>query len=361
MTKRVHYNKDIGEYDATAPLPKITAQEVAKKLLSDSISDYDRKLIAKSTNEMIATAQLLQDLRDVPKVTVFGSARTKPEHPDYQLCVEFSKMIADLGYMIITGAGPGIMAAGHEGAGADKAIGIGINLPFEEGINEHTLKSNYVLTYKYFFNRKLTFVREADAIVLFPGGFGTMDECFEVLTLMHTGRAMPLPFVLMDHEDSQYWEKWLDFVKEGLLQEGMISEADLYMFRRFSDPSEAVDYIHNFYRRYHSLRYMDERIILRLNSPLPSQLEQELIEEYAEFLGEFGIESHAHALPEEENEPDLAKLPRIVIKANKQRPMDLYRFVRSLNREVGASSTSQQTKTPLAPRPKRVKTHTRQK
>lgn len=339
MKKHARFEQFVDSADSMAP--KRTPEEAAKLLLSDEIGGYDKKIIANTVSEFFETAKMMQGIRQIPKITVFGSARTQPDHPDYILCKEFCKQMADLGYMTITGAGPGIMQAGHEGAGADNSIGVGIELPFETGVNEHTAQSKHIITYKYFFSRKLTFVREADAIVLFPGGFGTMDEAFEALTLLHTGRAMPIPLVLMEHEGSSYWEKWLRFVKQGLLDENTISPEDMYLFRRFHTTVEAVDYINNFYRRYHSLRYYGDKVIIRLNTPVPDALLEDLREEYEEFLGEFGIQK-SETLAIEEDEPDIAHLPRLIIQANRKKPVDLYCLIRSLNREVLTSSTRRQ-------------------
>jgi len=353
--KHVSYEEFV--YDATSPLPKRSPEEIAKLILSDDINGYDKKLILNTVNELFETAKLLQEIRTVPKITVFGSARTEKEHPDYQLCKEFSAQAANLGYMIITGAGPGIMEAAPEGAGPENSIGVGIELPFEKGVCEPLKESKYLITYKYFFCRKLTFIREADAVVLFPGGFGTMDEAFETLTLLHTGRSMPVPFVLMEEEGGTYWEDWMQFVKRTLLKDSKnISPNDLYLFRRFSDPTEAVDYINNFYRRYHSMRYVDDSVIIRLNSPLPKSLLEELKEEYADFLGDFGIQE-TEPLSDPDVEPDLAHLPRIMLKPNLTRPVDLYCLVRSLNREVTASSTRRQDRDEISPppRPTRVR------
>ena len=351
--KHVSYEEFI--YDATSPLPKRTPEEAAKMLLSDEISGYDKKLIANTVNELFETAKMLQEIRTVPKITVFGSARTAEDHPDYQLCKEFSRQAANLGYMIITGAGPGIMEAAPAGAGPENSIGVGIELPFEKGVCAPIKESKYLITYRYFFCRKLAFIREADAVVLFPGGFGTMDEAFETLTLLHTGRSMPVPFVLMEEENGTYWEDWMQFVKRTLLKDSKnISANDLYLFRRFSDPAEAVDYINNFYRRYHSMRYVDDSVVIRLNSPLPKSLMEELTEEYADFLGDFGIQE-VEALSDPEVEPELANLTRIMLKPNLTRPVDLYCLVRSLNREVSSSSTRRQDREEIAPRPTRVR------
>jgi uncharacterized protein (TIGR00730 family) len=350
-------------YDASSPLPKRSAKQMAELLVHGDIPGYDRKLITHTLNEMYETARLLKDIRQKPKITVFGSARTAEDHPDYILCKQFSKQMADLGYMTITGAGPGIMAAGHEGAGHENSIGVSVELPFEEGANRFVKESDYLITCRYFFTRKLAFIRESDAVILFPGGFGTMDEAFEILTLLHTGRTMPVPLVLMEHEGSNYWEKWMKYVKEGLLDEGNISPDDMYLFRRFHTVEESADYISNFYRRYHSMRYVKDIQVIRLNTPVPNKLLEDLGVEYADFLGEFGIQK-SEALPEEKNEPDIVHLPRLLIKGSKSQPVKLYNFIRSLNREVIASSTRRQDRENVCnlgpvkqanPRPKREK------
>lgn len=358
--KNKHINFDEMVKDAGAgPLPRVTAEEAAAMLMSDEINEYDRKMITSTVAELVYTARMFKDIRTKPKITIFGSARTKQNDPDYQLCKDFSKLMAKLGYMVITGAGPGIMAAGHEGAGHENSIGVNIDLPFEQGVNEFVEQSKYLITYRYFFTRKLTFVREADAVVLFPGGFGTMDEAFEALTLLQTGRAMPVPFVLMEKEGGTYWANFVEFCKNSLLAQKMISSEDMYLFRRFSDVTEAADYINNFYRRYHSLRYIGDKVVIRLNSPLPTSLLETLREEYAEFIGTFGMQQ-SDALPEEQDEPDLMHLPRLILKANRQRPVDLYNLIRSLNREVLNSSTRRQDrpefqKAHTNPRPRRNK------
>lgn len=343
-------------FDTTSPVPKKTPEEVAKLILSDDINDYDRKLIVNTVSEMYETARMMQDIRTTPKITVFGSARTKADHPDYKLCVEFGKVAASVGYKIITGAGPGIMEAAPEGAGAENSVGVSVELPFEEGVNSVIQESKHLITYKYFFTRKLAFVRESDAIVLFPGGFGTMDEAFETLCLLHTGRTMPVPLVLMDSEGSDYWDKFLAYIKDGLLDTGNISENDLYIFRRFHDATDAMDYINNFYRRYHSMRYKGNDVLITLNTPLPNSLREELEEEYTDFLDGKGI---MDAEPPE-HEPDLKNKPHILISPARSRPVDLYCLVRSLNREVLTSSTRRQDRSDeelslIHKRPKRVK------
>ncbi|MBI1362636.1 MAG: hypothetical protein GC134_01515 [Proteobacteria bacterium] len=362
ILKNKHVSFEELIHDASAPVRRRTPQEAAEHLLSDEINEYDRKLIVNTVAEMFETAKMFRNIRHLPKITIFGSARTKPDHPDYKICVEFAQQMVQLGYMIITGAGPGVMAAGHEGAGPEHSIGVNIDLPFEQSVNEFIAKSKYLITYRYFFSRKLAFVREADAIVLLPGGYGTMDEAFETLTLMQTGRSMPVPFVVLDHPGSTYWKEWIKFVKKGLLDNKNISPEDLYLFRHFQNVADAADYIQNFYRRYHSLRYIGDKVVIRLNSPIPDKLLEQLAKEYHSFVGDFGIQ-RSGPLPEESDEPDLKHLPRLVLKANRNKPVDMYCLVRSLNREVTTTSTRRQDRPEVkrelrqaVARPKREKT-----
>lgn len=350
--KNKHINFEEMVQDAgSGPIRRIDADTAGHLISSQDITSYDRKMITSTVAELAYTANMFRDIRVRPKVTIFGSARTPQDDPDYQICKHFGKLMTDLGYMVITGAGPGIMAAGHEGAGVENSIGVNIDLPFEQGVNEFIAQSKYLVTYRYFFTRKLTFVREADAVALFPGGFGTMDEAFEVLTLMQTGRAMPVPFVLIEKEGGTYWREWEKFVRKGLFDNGMISEDDFNLFRIYNNIEEAADYINNFYRRYHSLRYIGDKVVIRLNTPLPESLLADLREEYADFFGDYGMQK-SEALPEEQDEPDLLNLPRLVLKANRKQPVRLYCLIRSLNREIDNSSTQQPH---TNPRPQRHK------
>jgi hypothetical protein len=352
MKKRNQFEQLLTSAPTSAP--KRTPEEAAKLLTSNEISGYDRKLIANTVSEMFETAKMLQGLRTTPKITVFGSARTAPDHPDYILCKDFSHQAAQLGYMLITGAGPGIMAAVPDGAGPKNTIGVSIELPFEKGLAKGLEEAEHVITYKYFFNRKLSFVREADAIVLFPGGFGTMDEAFEVLTLLHTGRTMPVPLIFMEHEGGTYWKGVFEMFENTLLKQGMISPDDMFIYRYLTSTESALDYIHGFYRRYHSLRYIENQIVLRINTPLPERLREELCEKYADFLGDFGI--HASGpLVVEEDEPELLHLPRLVIQPDTTKPVQLYCFIRDLNQTLATAVPSRHP-TKIVERPSRVKT-----
>lgn len=337
------YAKTSPEYipaklSATREPKGVSIEEALQLITSEKISEYDRKLMLNTLAELYKSARLFQGIRDIPKVTVFGSARTKPAHPDYKLCKDFAKKMVGNGYMVITGGGPGIMAAGNEGAGSEHSIGLNISLPFEQSVNPFVLDSQHVITYNYFFSRKLMFVREADAIVLFPGGFGTMDEGFEVLTLVQTSRAKPMPIILMEHEGGTYWEDWLAFVKKALLKTGLVSPDDMYLFRRFHDSKEAVKYINGFYTRFHSLRYVDDKVVIRMKSDLPEELKVTLKKKFADIIADHGLESNG-PLPGEIDEAELAALPRIILKYSRDNPARLFRFLRAINgdacKEVG--------------------------
>jgi uncharacterized protein (TIGR00730 family) len=274
--------------------------------------DYlaDLKLINRTLREMRFTAKVFGPYRDRKKVTIFGSARTEPDNEMYRKCVDFSRKLAERGYMIITGGGPGIMQAGNEGAGSENSFAVNIRLPFEQAPNPIMYRNKRLLTYKYFFNRKVAFVKEANAVAVFPGGFGTLDEAMEVFTLVQTGKTSPKPLILVDDQDG-YWERFFDFVKESLLVKGFISGEDFSIFTITKSVDEAVEVIENFYRTYHSLRFIDHRLVIRLNRPLTPAQVAILEDEFSELIREGDHIRCCDQFPEENDEPDLAELPRI--------------------------------------------------
>ena len=328
----------------------------AREILdSTDLSDYDKKLIANTVVELSTIAQTLQSTRHIPKISIFGSARTAPNHPDYLLCKQFSQNMAKQGYSIITGGGPGIMAAGHDGIPHEQAVGLGIQIPFEDKLNPFTTEATYQHIFKYFYCRKLAFVREAEAIVLFPGGTGTMDEVFEVVTLMGKGRSMPVPVVLINHPNSDYWKKWLEYMNY-LKDYGTLDKGDIDLCVHTHDIEEAASYINGFYQRYHSLCYQGDTVIIRLSEPLPENVKTWLLEKYADFLGDYGIQEHNGPL-DGENEPELTHLPRITIQADNTRPRRLFSFVRSLNKDGPGHEFHISSDTPPEePRPTQSKT-----
>src|SRR5881394_3834210 len=238
--------------------------ENALKLLTDVEARGDVRVIQTAVRELRYAFKLFAPHAHVRKVTMFGSARMLPTKTEYQQAVDFARKIADEGWMVITGAGPGIMQAGHEGAGLEKSFGANIRLPWEQSANPIIQHDKKLITFKYFFTRKLTFVRHSDAIVLFPGGFGTMDEGFEALTLMQTGKAQLMPLICMDRPGGTYWKTWDQNIKEHLLRNGLISPDDLCLYQFTDDPEQAVKWITRFYRNFHSTRWVKDSLVIRL-------------------------------------------------------------------------------------------------
>src|SRR3954471_14046036 len=247
----------------------------ALKLLRDQTNRGDIKLINKSLKELRYALKIFAPYRDVRKVSIFGSARTPETHADYAAAAEFAKQMADAGWMVTTGAGGGIMAAGHGGAGADPSFGLAIRLPFEQRTNTFIENDPKLINFKYFFTRKLIFVRASHAIAVFPGGFGTMDEGFEVLTLIQTGKAVPMPIIFIDRPGGDFWQTWQDYVKKHLLERGLISPPDLHLYKITDNIPAAVGEVTHFYKNYHSLRYVRDELVMRLqHRPTDEQLAQ---------------------------------------------------------------------------------------
>lgn len=274
--------------------------------------DYlaDLKLINRTLQEMRFTAKVFSPYRDKKKVTIFGSARTPEADEMYQKCIEFSHKLVEHGYMIITGGGPGIMQAGNQGAGSDNSFAVNIRLPFEQKPNPVMYRNPKLITYKYFFNRKVAFVKEANAVAVFPGGFGTLDEAMEVFTLVQTGKTSPKPLILIDDDDG-YWEQFFEFVKQSLLVKGFISGEDFSLFTITKNVDEAVAVIDSFYKVYHSIRFIENRLVIRLNKILTPEQIAILSDEFSELLKNGDSICCCQAFTEEYDEPDLADLPRI--------------------------------------------------
>jgi uncharacterized protein (TIGR00730 family) len=293
------------------------------KILNGSLQDMQRGFLA------------LHPYRHTRKVAMFGSARTSPQHPTYVMARQFAQMIAAAGYMVITGAGPGIMQAGHEGAGLDNAIGLNIQLPFEQGSNPFIAGDPKLITFKYFFTRKLFFLKESDAIVLFPGGFGTQDEAFECITLSQTGKSVPVPMILIDHPGGNYWRDWAAYIDRQLLANGLISPEDTSLYTITDRLDVAMDVIASFYQVYHSHRYVGEQLVIRLKSRLTNGVLAELNERFSDILVKGQIIKTA-ALPEEA-EDETIDLPRLVMYFNQRDFGRLYQFIRAIN-QLGSPS-----------------------
>ncbi len=291
--------------------------ESATKLLRDKTNRGDLKLINKSVKEIRYALKVFAPYREVRKVSIFGSARTPEADPDYKQAEAFGRAMAAAGWMVITGAGGGIMAAGHGGAGSDPSFGLAIRLPFEQATNKFIARDKKLVNFKYFFTRKLMFVRSSHGIALFPGGFGTMDEGFEVLTLVQTGKAVPMPIVYVDQPGGTYWKGWMDYVERELLGRGFISETDLRLFKLTDSPEVATQEMLHFYNNYHSIRFAREGLIMRLQRAPGSGELAAINRDFADILmsGAYAVTS---ALPIEADEPALAKLPRLVFNFNKR-------------------------------------------
>ncbi|MDP9175949.1 MAG: TIGR00730 family Rossman fold protein [Planctomycetota bacterium] len=301
------------------------------KLLRDQTNRGDIKLINKSFKELRYALKIFAPYRDVRKVSIFGSARTPEDHDDYRQAAEFARKMAAFGWMVITGAGSGIMAAGHGGAGAEPSFGLAIRLPFEQKTNTFIANDPKLINFKYFFTRKLIFVRSSHAIALFPGGFGTMDEGFEVLTLIQTGKSVPMPIVFIDSPGGDYWKQWQAYVKDQLLDRGLISQADLHLYKITSSVDEAVEEVRHFYSNFHSIRHTRDEIVLRLHHSLTEAQLGEIQKNFADICvsGTFKLTG---PLPVERDEPALANLHRLVFKFNRHNHGRLRMLIDELNR-----------------------------
>ncbi|KAB2642978.1 MAG: LOG family protein [Verrucomicrobia bacterium] len=288
------------------------------------------KLFNRVLKEMRRAEEVFKPWRNVRKVSVFGSARTHPDEPEYKAAVAFARRMREVGFMTITGAGPGIMAAGNEGAGRAESFGLNILLPFEAVPNEFIAGDDKLLAFHYFFTRKLSFVKESDALVGFPGGFGTMDEVFESLTLIQTGKSTLHPIVLVDAKGGTYWKFWAQFVREHLLRLGLISESDLCLFKVTDDIEEAVAEITGFYRVFHSYRYVGDQLVMRLTTALADAEPARLQEQFADLLKSGGMTQRA-ALEEEADEPEMATLPRLVFRHQRRNYGRLRQLIDAVN------------------------------
>jgi len=290
----------------------------------------DLKLINMALKELRYASKIFIPYRDQRKVVIFGSARTRKDSDEYKMTVKLSELIVKKGFKVITGGGPGIMEAGNKGAGRKESFSLNIKLPFEQQYNPYTAGDEKAVSFKYFFNRKLFFLKESDATVIFPGGFGTLDECFESLTLIQTGKTKPRPIILIDSPDSEYWESLIGFITEKLSEGGFISNNDLSLLIRVNSIEQAVDEIVQFYRVYHSIRYVGDKTILRLKKPLSSEDINSLNEKYSCILRSGEIEP-SDALPAEQKDEAFLDLPRLVMDFNRHDFGVFHEMLRFLN------------------------------
>ncbi|TAM38323.1 TIGR00730 family Rossman fold protein [bacterium] len=285
------------------------------KLGKESRDRGDLKLVNNTLKELRYSFKIFSPYREVKKVIIFGSARSKKSSAEYKMAEEFSRKLTEKSYMVVTGGGPGVMEAGNKGAKSGKDFALNIRLPFEQKPNPYIDEKERLINFKYFFTRKLIFVKETDATVLFPGGFGTNDEGFEMLTLIQTGKSKPRPIVLMEPSGGAYWVDWKRFVDDHLLKSGFISKEDFSLFRIINNVDEAIKYIEDFYRVYHSLRYVSGLTVIRLNKKLTDKTLSFLNQEFKDILTGGAI-SVSPATKEEVERKEYPELPRLIMNFN---------------------------------------------
>lgn len=284
----------------------------ALKMARDKMGVADLKLVNRSLKELRYASKIFAPFRDHRKVAVFGSARISPDAPEAKVAEDFAREIVAQGYMVITGGGDGIMGAAQLGAGRENSFGLNIRLPFEQNANVIIEGDKKLINFNYFFTRKLNFVKETHAFALFPGGFGTLDETFEALTLMQTGKSRIIPMVLLDRADGKYWETWMKFLKEHLCELGFISPGDFAFFKIAHDATHAVNEILQFYKIYHSARWVGEEFVIRICRRLSNKAIVDLNKQFADVVRAGEIVQGA-ALRQEKNEPEIWELPRLIL------------------------------------------------
>ena len=310
---------------------------IMKELLAGTLRLYDShldvldlKIVNRAVKELRHAFRVFHDYRDRRKISIFGSARTASDDPNYQLAFQFSRRIVEEGFMVITGGADGIMRACQEGAGRENSFGVNIMLPFEQGPNATIADDPKLVTFKYFFTRKLIFQKEANAIALFPGGFGTHDEGFEILTLAQTGKSDPQPIVCLQAPGCDYWDDWYAFVTRQLLARQLINSEDLSLFKITTSVDDAIDEIRRFYRRFHSIRYVGRLLAMRLKTSISPEQVAGLHDTFGDLLSEGTFELRG-PLPEELDEPDLRELPRLAFTSNRRSASRLRQLIDHLN------------------------------
>lgn len=305
-------------------------KQSADKLASDQTSRGDVKILSRTLRELRYAFKVFTPYRHCRKVTVFGSARVTAEDPAYRHAVEFGRAMAEHDWLVVTGAASGIMEAGHVGAGREHSMGLNILLPLEQMANPVIAGDHKLVHMKYFFTRKLMFVKESHAICLLPGGFGTLDEGMEVLTLLQTGKRDMIPVVFLDEPGGHYWRSFRRFVEQTLLERGTIAPEDLTFFRVTDRVDEAVDEILRFFSVYHSMRYVRSKLVLRLTEAPSEELLDQINTRFADLLAE-GRFIVGGPLPEEKDEPDLTELPRLIFQFNRRSYGRLRQLIDCLN------------------------------
>jgi uncharacterized protein (TIGR00730 family) len=298
------------------------------KLVSDGADLGQLKLVRSALKEMRHAYRIFNPYRGTRKISIFGSARTPETDPDYELARVFSRLIAQSGMMVITGAGDGIMKAGHEGPEVDKCFGLRIRLPFEAGANSVIHGDPKLVNFRYFFTRKLMFMAHSDAVAVFPGGFGTQDELFEALTLIQTGKSHLIPIVLIEHDGGDYWKSWEEGCVLPLARRRLISPEDRALYTIHTDPAAAVAEVANFYRRFHSMRFVGKELVIRLLTPVD---DAELARLERAFKSDLCVEGTFRAVGAFDEEEEHQSLPRIAFRFNRRAWSRLRAMIDTIN------------------------------
>ena len=300
---------EVSDLESKDPRMEMISQMVdtCLKMAREGHDSGQIKLVTHALKEMRYAYQVFNRYRGTRKVSIYGSARTEETHPDYAVATEFSRLMAGQNWMAITGAGDGIMKAGHEGPQREASFGLAIRLPFETTANAIIEGDPKLINFRYFFTRKLMFMTHSDAVVACPGGFGTQDELFEALTLVQTGKSNIIPIVMIAGEGNEYWENWASHVKSDLLGKGMISEEDFSLFHIASSPQDGVDHIMQFYKLYHSSRYVRSDYVIRVNAPISDESIEKLNDSFSDILRKGKI-SQSGPLPVEKDHLELSRI-----------------------------------------------------
>jgi len=303
----------------------------AVRLLHDGTGTADLKLVNAALKELRHSFRIFAPYEQTRKVAVFGSARTKPEHPDWKQANAFAQRICEEGWMVITGAGDGIMGAAQGGAGRERSFGVNIRLPFEQSANRHIAGDRKLINFRYFFTRKVIFVKESHAIVLFPGGFGTHDEGYEALTLVQTGKSEIVPIVFVDEPGGSYWKDWDAYVRSHLLKRGLIGAHDTALYHVTDNVDDAVYRVLNFYSNYHSSRYVKDLFVIRVRTAPDTAALEKLNRDFKDLLAKGKI-AVSGPLPEENGEGP--ELKRVTLHFNRTDMGRLRLFIDELNHLV---------------------------
>jgi hypothetical protein len=311
---------------------KKSLKTINKLVKKNKIDSLEGKILNSTLKDLEAGFNVFANYRHIRKITIFGSSRAKIDSEEYQLAVQFAQQLTALGFMVLTGAGGGIMAAGNQGAGRENSFGLNIKLPFEQHANQYIDNDPKLIHFRYFFTRKLFFLKETDAITLFPGGFGTQDEAFETMTLCQTGKQPLMPLILIDKPNANYWHNWNTYLQENLLAREYINPEDLQIYTITDNPVTACEIITQFYRVYHSSRYVKNLFVIRLNYDLTDEQLLELNEKFGDILTKGKIKK-IKALSQEKGEYN--NLPRIGFYFDQRKFTRLYQMINLINQFCG--------------------------